>query len=97
MFQCLFFPLISGKAPCRGLHDLHHCLLSCPIISTGPWAGCNAILPCAKRGEVEGVGAIVCCVDDCGVAMEKLETSGEFVFCWAGSQPALTYYNCESE
>lgn len=46
---------------------------------------------------MEGVGAIVCCVDDCGVAMEKLETSGEFVFCWAGSQPALTYYNCVSE
>lgn len=49
------------------------------------------------RGEGEGVGAIVCYVDDCGVAMEKLETSGEFVFCWAGSQPALTYYNCVSE
>lgn len=50
-----------------------------------------------KRGKVEWIRVIVCCVDDCDVTMEKLEVSGEFVFCWAMSQAALTYYNCVSE
>lgn len=43
------------------------------------------------------MGAIVCCVGDCGVAMGKLKTSGEFVFCWARCQAVVTYYSPVSE
>lgn len=40
-----------------------------------------------------GIRAIVCCAGDCSVAMGKLRTSGGFVFCWARSQAAVTYYS----
>lgn len=50
-----------------------------------------------KGGGGVGIGAIVCCVGDCDVAMGKLKTSGEFVFCWARCQVVVTYYSrvCE--
>lgn len=44
-----------------------------------------------------GIRAIVCCVGDCVVAMGKLRTSGEFVFCWARCQASVTYYSTMSE
>lgn len=50
-----------------------------------------------KWGVGVGRGVIVCCVGDCDVAMGKLKTSGEFVFCWARCQTVVTYYSPVSE
>lgn len=50
-----------------------------------------------KGGARVGRGVIVCCVGDCEVAMGKLKTSGEFVFCWARRQAVVTYYSPVSE
>lgn len=44
-----------------------------------------------------GIRAIVCCAGDWDVAMGKLRTSGEFVFCWATCQASVTYYSSMSE
>lgn len=44
-----------------------------------------------------GIRAIVCCVGDYDVAMGKLRTSGEFVFCWATCQASVTYSSTMSE
>lgn len=48
-------------------------------------------------GSGSGRGVIVCCAGDCDVAMGKLKTSGELVFCWAGCQTVVTYYSLVSE
>lgn len=68
------------------------------VISTVLQAGvCSDILHCREGGAGVGIGAIVCCVGDCDVAMGKLGTSGEFVFCWATCQASVTYYSTMSE
>lgn len=63
------------------------------VISTVLQAGCSDTLHCWEGGAGVGSGAIVCCVGDCDVAMGKLRTSGEFVFCWARCQASVTYYS----